>query len=194
MADLDHEPEWIRRSQKGDHQAFEALIHRYQRMIHSLTFRMTGSLSDAEDLAQETFIRSYQQLRGFRGEAGFSSWLYRIAMNQCLNWRKGRERREQLHEDWAGQQDQPAQNEGMAARVQEALMKLKPKQRAAVVLTTYEGMNHAQAARALGCSETTVSWRIFAARRKLKQLLQPGSARGPRASFGGPPNGDPSQP
>ncbi len=140
MAELDHdEADWIRKSQKGDHEAFEALINRYQRMIHSLTFRMTGSLSDAEDLAQEAFIRAYHQIGGFRGEAGFSSWLYRIAMNQCLNWRKGRERREQLHEDWAGQQDQPAQNEGLAAKVQEALMTLKPKQRAAIVLTNLRG-------------------------------------------------------
>jgi RNA polymerase sigma-70 factor (ECF subfamily) len=60
---------------------------------------------------------------------------------------------------------------GRARLVQEALMSLHPKQRAAVVLTTYDGLTHAEAARALGCSETTVSWRVFAARRKLKRLL-----------------------
>jgi len=59
----------------------------------------------------------------------------------------------------------------VASRVQEALLALSPKQRAAVILTTYEGLNHAEAARALRCSETTVSWRVFAARRKLRVLL-----------------------
>src|SRR5664279_4543843 len=69
----------IVQSQNGDQGAFEALIREHQRMIHSLCYRMSGSLADAEDLAQETFIHAYQHLDGFRAEARFSSWLYRIA-------------------------------------------------------------------------------------------------------------------
>lgn len=172
MAEPEQENEWIRRSQGGDQKAFGNLIQLHQRMIHSLTYRMTGSLSDAEDLAQDAFVRAFRQIRSFRRESRFSSWLYQIAINQCLNWRKRNERREKLHEEWSVQDEAPRGNEDMSERVQEALLKLKPKQRAAVVLAWCEGMNHADAARALGCSETTVSWRLFVARRQLKRLLQ----------------------
>lgn len=142
-------------------------------MIHSVCYRMTGSLADAEDLAQETFIQAYQHLSSFRAEARFSSWLYRIAMNQCLNWQKHRQRLDRLHKEWSEQDQQPSgPDAGQAQQVQEALMKLPPKQRAALVLTTWDGRNHAEAATTLGCSETTVSWRVFAARRKLKRLLK----------------------
>lgn len=147
-------------------------------MIHSLCYRMSGSLADAEDLAQETFIQAYQHLDDFRAEARFSSWLYRIAVNLCLNWRKREQRRAHLHEQW-GQQDQAqsSDNPNQAQRIQEALLQLPPKQRAAVILTTYDGLTHAEAAAALGCSETTVSWRLFAARGKLKRLLKPEASR-----------------
>jgi RNA polymerase sigma-70 factor, ECF subfamily len=174
MAELDEEQAWISLSQQGDHAAFAALITRYQRMIHALTFRMTGSLAEAEDLAQETFILAHAQLASFRGEAKFSSWLYRIAVNLCLNWQKSQRRRQQLLNDWAYEQEKeiiaPAPD-SRTQYIQEALLKLNPKQRAAVSLTVYDGLNHAQAARALGCAETTVSWRVFAARSKLKKWL-----------------------
>ena len=130
-------------------------------------------MADAEDLAQETFIHAYQHLDGFRAEARFSSWLYRIAVNQCLNWQKRRQRLDQLHKEWS-EQDREASgtDASQAQRIQDALQELPPKQRAAVILTTYDGLTHAEAAAALGCSETTVSWRLFAARGKLKRLLK----------------------
>ena len=172
--------EWVRRSREGDSQAFGELVLRHQRMIHALTYRMTGSLDDSADLAQEAFIRSYHRLGDFRGEAKFSSWLYQIAIHVCLNWRKSHARREQLHRDWAEQEVTTETKSGAVDRapdehtreVQEALLKLPAKQRAAIVLTVYEEMNHAEAAHALECSEATVSWRVFAARRKLKRLLK----------------------
>ena len=183
MGQLDEEQHWIRQSRDGDQEAFAALVTRYQRMVHSLTFRMTGSLADGEDLAQETFIQAFRRIASFRGEAKFSSWLYQIAVNTCLNWKKSQTRRAKANEDWAQYEKLfggecaamlPDDQEN-TLRVQRALMKLPPKQRAAVVLTVYEGLSHAQAALALGCSETTISWRLFAARAKLKRLLSIGS-------------------
>jgi RNA polymerase sigma-70 factor (ECF subfamily) len=171
----DEERAWIHDCQNGDHKAFESLIRKYQRMIHALAYRMTGSTADAEDLAQETFIQVYRQITQFRGEASFSSWMYRIAVNRCLNWRRREQRRGKLHDDW-GQSieiSNPA-DDSTSQHVNQALMKLDPKQRAAIVLTVYEGHNHVEAARLLGCSETTVSWRVFAARRKLKRWLMKG--------------------
>jgi RNA polymerase sigma-70 factor (ECF subfamily) len=135
-------------------------------------------LADAEDLAQETFIRAYGQIGAFRGTAKFSTWLYRIAVNTCLNWKQSEARRfqmqtncaEELSAQFANGESSPAEN-GACQQVQSALLKLPAKQRAAIVLTIYDGLNHAEAAHILGCSETTVSWRVFAARRKLKGWL-----------------------
>jgi RNA polymerase sigma-70 factor, ECF subfamily len=178
MAEPDEDESWILQSQRGDHAAFGELVRRHQKMIHALTYRMTGSLADSEDLAQETFLRAYRQLESFRAEAKFSSWLYRIGINLCLNWRKRTQREAELHVEWSKDQETRGGSVDERSRhVQEALMKLNPKQRAAIVLTVYEELNHAEAARALGCSETTVSWRVFAARAKLKRLLKRGSGQ-----------------
>ncbi len=108
MSDSDAEKAWVSQSRNGDPAAFEALIRAHQRMIHALAYRMTGSLADAEDLAQETFIRAYRQLDSYRGTAKFSSWLYRIAVNICLNWRQREARRGQVHECWSGRHRSPA--------------------------------------------------------------------------------------
>jgi RNA polymerase sigma-70 factor, ECF subfamily len=170
VVNLEQELEWIRKSQKGDLDAFALLIVRYQRFIHSITYRMTGSFSDAQDLAQETFIRAFQQIQNFQGQARFSSWVYRIAVNACLNHRKAKTRLEELHEEWSYHTETESGPEE-TSQVQQALLKLKPKERAAILLTVYEGLNHAEASEVLGCSETTVSWRIFSARKKLKRLL-----------------------
>jgi len=179
MADAD--ADLVLQSQNGDPAAFEALIRNHQHMVHSLTYRMTGSLADAEDLAQETFIRAYEQIGSFRGSSKFSTWLYRIAVNTCLNWRQSEARRFQLQancaEEFAARhaagEDLPGDQ---ANEIQAALLKLPAKQRAAIVLTIYDGLNHAEAAKILHCSETTVSWRVFAAKRKLKRLLTIGRA------------------
>lgn len=175
----DDDQGWVERILQGDHEAFELLVRRYQHMIYALAYRMTGSAADAEDLTQETFIRAHQQLAGFRADARFSSWLYRIAVNHCLNWRKSAARRNQLHHDWQAHREAssgPEQN--LSQKVQDALMKLSPKQRAAVALTIYDGLSHVEAAQVLGCSETTVSWRLFAARARLKRLLKDAKAGG----------------
>ncbi len=176
MADADQD--LVTRSQTGDLTAFEALVRNHQRMIHSLTFRMTGSLADAEDLAQETFIRAYEQIGTFRGTSKFSTWLYRIAVNTCLNWRQSEARRFNLNKNCAEEfsaRELNGENSAAGTQsnqpIQEALLRLPAKQRAAIVLTIYDGLNHAEAAQVLGCSETTVSWRAVAARRKLKRWL-----------------------
>ncbi len=145
----------------GDPAEFEQLVRTHQRMIFSLTYRMTGSMADAEDLAQETFLRAYEQMSSYRGDSKISTWLCRIAINTCLNWRNREARRTGIHTAWSEStfalQAAPRREE-MDERVQAALMKLPPKQRAA---------------RALRCSVPTVAWRVFAAKAKLKRLLTP---------------------
>ena len=179
MAAENDEREWIRQSQAGQAEAFASLVRQHQRMIHSLTYRMTGSLAEAEDLAQETFIRAWRHLSSFQGEAKFSTWLCRIAMNACINWRQRESRRSEVHQTWADDALSDGPDHGALAasgelnqRVQAAMNRLPAKQRAAIVLTVYEELSHAEAARALGCTEATVSWRVFAARNKLKRWLR----------------------
>ena len=137
---------------------------------------MTGSLADAEDLAQETFLRAYKQIGSFHGSSKFSTWLYSIAVHTCLNWRQKEARRQQVYAQAATElaiHHASDENELMVevSKVQDAMLKLPSKQRAAIILTFYDGLTHAEAAKLLGCSETTVSWRVFVAKRKLKKLL-----------------------
>jgi len=161
----------IARSRSGDWEAFAGLIRMHQRMIHSLAYRMSGSAADAEDLAQETFIRAYRALDSYRGGAKFSSWLYRIALNLCLRWRRLEIRRGAADREWARAGARDTAPDARSERVQEALLMLPPKQRAAVVLTVFDGMSHSEAATMLGCPEATLSWRLFAARQRLASLL-----------------------
>ena len=174
MADADDD--LVAQCRNGSDAAFEELVQRHQHMIHALTFRMTGSAADAEDLAQEAFIRAYEQMSAFHGRAKFSTWLYSIAVHACLNWRRDEARRFRAHANCAEEisasraENAPTQND-MAQHVQASLMKLPARQRAAIVLTLYDGLSHAEAAKILRCPETTVSWRVFAAKRKLKRWL-----------------------
>jgi len=167
----DDEGVLITRSKNGDWDAFAALIRMHQRMIHSLTYRMSGSVSDSEDLAQETFIRAYRSLATYRGTAKFSTWLYRIALNLCLRWRKQENRRSSTDREWAAADPQGTQSDARSETIQEALDQLPPKQRAAVILTAFDGLTHSEAAALIGCPEKTLSWRLFAARRRLAHLL-----------------------
>ncbi len=174
----------------GDEGAFGELVREHQHMIHALTYRMTGSAEDAADLAQDTFIKAWQRIGTFRGDSSFGTWVHRIALNLCLNWRRRAVRFQQLHaglEREARIVPTPADDRGSleaerSHRVNEALQKLSPADRAAVVLTVFEGFNHAQAARQLGCAETTVSWRVWLARRKLRKWLSDLGPDSPEAS------------
>ena len=177
MAGSDDESKLVEASLSGDPEAYAALVAQHQNMIRAVTFRMTGSLDDAEELAQDAFLRAYQQLGTFRRGAKFSTWLCQIAINLSLDWRRRESRRDDIHAKWAA--DAVSENnpgggfpDALSRRVQAALNRLPAKQRAAIVLTIYENQSHAEAAKTLGCTEATISWRVFAARQKLKRLLK----------------------
>ena len=101
----------------GDVRAFELLLSRHQRPIYEFILRSVGPHNTglAEDLAQETFLRAYEQLGTFRGTAKFSTWLYRIAVNTCLNWRQSETRRFRLHADCTGEMSTLHGHDGPAA-------------------------------------------------------------------------------
>ena len=177
MVGSEDESQLIMDSLAGDPEAYAVLVQSYQKMIRAVTFRMTGSLDDAEELAQDAFVRGYQQLGSFGGGSKFSTWLCKIAINLSLDWQRREKRRDEIHSQWAAETiSETTPSDGfpdeLSRRVQSALNGLPAKQRAAIVLTVYENQSHAEAARILGCTEATISWRVFAARQKLKKLLE----------------------
>ena len=177
MAGSDNESQLIEQSLSGDPEAYAPLVIQHQAMIRAVTFRMTGSPEDAEELAQDVFLRAYRQLAAFKGGSKFSTWLCKIAINLSLDWRRRESRRDGIHSKWAAEvisENNPGSGfpDDLSRRVQAALERLPAKQRAAIVLTVYENQSHAEAAKTLGCTEATVSWRVFYARRKLKKLLK----------------------
>lgn len=166
---------------KGDSDAFTRLFDRYYSMIHAFAYRLSLCSSDAEDIAQETFINAARSLRSFRGESSFKNWLYRIAANATEDLRRRKARQSRLAgelESSAGEPGRPQDHAGLA----EALAALADDLRQAIVLVYYEGLNHAEAARIIGCAETTVSWRVFQAKRRLRKALRPGRHAPPGGS------------
>lgn len=175
----------VERAQAGDVDAFAALAGRLHDRIYRTILGMTRSSEDADDLTQETFMTAYKSLRSFRRRSGFYTWVHRIAVNRTLNHlkRKSREKSRVPFEDGAAVQDaggyaastpeSGTAGRELAARLEAAIDQLRPVYRAAFSLVAVQGMSHAQAAEALGCSESTVSWRMHKARKMLQDKLGP---------------------
>lgn len=168
----DDESDLIARSRGGDWEAFAEIVRRHQRVIHHLTYQMSGSAADSEDLAHETFILAYRALDSFRGDSTFASWLYRIAVNRCLKWRRSEARRREAQGAWVADSGVASEPDASVQRVRSALARLSPKLRAAVVLTALDGLSHREAAGVLGCTEKTLSWRVHQARKKMEIHLR----------------------
>ncbi len=169
----------------GDIAAFEELARRHQQKVYRLVYAMTRNHSDADDLAQEVFLTAFRSIRTFNRKSSFYTWIYRIAVNRTLNFlkRKGRERnRAEFTENLVPAEggvrsgnDPEAESEGREFRrlLEEAVESLPPRFKAAFLLVASRGMNHAEAAGVLGCSEKTVSWRMHKARKILRDRLHP---------------------
>ena len=167
------EPILIQRASQGDTDAFTVLFHRYHAMIHAFAYRLCLDPVEAQDVAQETFIHAARALGRFASEGktgGFRPWLYRIALNAARDSLRRRGRREALCDEIAFRQTRPERvHAGRHTEVEAALATLPEDLRRALVLVFYEGLSHAQAAAVLGCAETTVSWRVFRAKRLLRK-------------------------
>lgn len=160
----------VMRARDGDARALEELFRRYYMAAYRIAYRMCGTVEDAQDIAQEVFVRVGRALRTFRSDAKFSTWLYRVVANAAADHHHGRQRRSRLGEELQAQQQiESAPAPGGA--VNEALAALSTVQRQVIILTFYEGFSHAEAAQILRRTETAVSWHVFQAKRKLKKLL-----------------------
>lgn len=168
----------VRACLDGQRAAFDALVRRHQRQVYQLCHRFVGSHEEASDLAQDAFVRAYRGLRGYRGNAAFSTWLYRIAVNVCLNRVAARaprlvplDRVERL-DSGAERPDTALLREERAAAVRRAIAQLPKRQRATLILRIYHELPHDQIAAILGSSVGSAKGNLFHALANLKKLLQ----------------------
>src|SRR6202163_3091331 len=166
--------ELVARSIGGDADSFNELIHRWERPIYALAYRQIGREEDARDVCQETFLRAFRALKGCRGQAKFSSWLYRIALNLCRDWMR-RERRTPVVQvledvdlmDLAAAREPSESIEDRVARhdltriVERAMALLPEEQRTAIVLKEYHGLTFQEIADLVGCPPSTVKTRLY---------------------------------
>jgi len=184
---MDERPEasLVEDARRGGREAFAELVRRHERRVYAIALRMAGNPADADDLAQEVFLTAWKAIGSFRSGSSFYTWLYRIAVNASLTFlkKRGRERNrapfdENLAVPAAGRPAAPSP-EGISAaseltlRIEEAVAALPDHFRASFALVVDQGLSHADAARVLGCSENTVSWRMHKARKLLQAKVKP---------------------
>ncbi|HEY7445316.1 MAG TPA: sigma-70 family RNA polymerase sigma factor [Vicinamibacterales bacterium] len=182
--------ELVERSVQGDSESFNQLVLRWERSIYALAYRTLGRDEDARDVCQETFLRAYRGLHAFKGQAKFSSWLYRIALNLCRDAMR-RERRAPLvavpegidPTELAAQQPSPAPSvEDLVAQAElgrhvAAVMRRLPEdQRTAILLKEYHGLTFQEIAEVTGCPLSTAKTRVYQGLTVLRRELAP-SAR-----------------
>jgi RNA polymerase sigma-70 factor, ECF subfamily len=179
--------ELVAKSIGGDSESFNELVLRWERPIYALAYRTIGREEDARDVCQETFLRAFRALPGFRGQAKFSSWLYRIALNLCRDWIR-RERRAPIVQppedvdvmELAAASEPSESIEDLVARkdlsraVERAMALLPDEQRTAIVLKEYHGLTFQEIAELLGCPLSTVKTRLYQGLTVLRRELAKG--------------------
>ena len=178
----------VRRAQAGDLAAYDQLVHQFQERIYGLCYHMTSHHEDAHDLAQDTFVKAWQALKSFKGDSSFYTWIYRIAVNTCLNHLKLRRNRTP-HLSLNDLDVQPENDPDLVAlvsdktprreanlaelqrRLNEAILKLSEDHRAVVTHHDIQGLPHDQIAKILGVNPGTVRSRLFYAHQQLQGWL-----------------------
>jgi len=177
--------ELVARSIGGDLDSFNQLVLRWERPIYALAYRVIGREEDARDVCQETFLRAFRALGGFKGQAKFSSWLYRITLNLCRDWIR-RERRQPIAQapegidlvELAGEAEPSESIEELVARkeigaaVAKAMALLPEEQRTAIVLKEYHGLTFQEIADMLDCPLSTVKTRLYQGLTVLRRQLE----------------------
>jgi RNA polymerase sigma-70 factor (ECF subfamily) len=181
------EKELVNRAQGGDLSAYDELVKRYQERIYATVYHMTSNHEDANDLAQESFVKAFQALKSFKGGSSFYTWLYRIAVNKTINFLKQRKNRQHMSLndlDFNAEHNPdlvalisdktPRRDAGLSElqeKLNAALLKLSESHRLAVVLHDVQGLSHEEIAKIMHCNIGTVRSRLFYARQQLQALL-----------------------
>ena len=181
------EQQLVARAKQGDQDAFSQLVEANQNKVYTLALRMTGSPEDGADLAQEAFLRAWRSLPSFQGESSFSTWLYRLTSNLCIDFLRREKRRKASasvtsldDEDGTYSMEIPdhrfnpeseAERRELRAALEQALCKLSDEHRQALVLRELEGLSYAEIAARLSLESGTVKSRIARARLALRNIL-----------------------
>ncbi len=187
VSEPEEESALVARARRGDLAAYDELIKRYQERIYATIYHMTSNHEDANDLAQESFIKAFQALKSFKGGSSFYTWLYRIAVNKTINFLKQRKNRQHLSLndlDFNTEHDPdlvalisektPRRDAGLTElqqKLNEALLKLSEPHRLVVVLHDVQGLSHEEIAKVMDCNIGTVRSRLFYARQQLQAIL-----------------------
>jgi len=183
--------ELVREARRGDKEAFRELVERYQRKVLAVAVGMVHNPDDAMEIAQETFIKAYENLEGFKGEASFYTWLYRIVVNRAIDFRR-REKRHptvglddptrsgvpmEVYEDVLKEETRTdpysiTQAHEIGDRVTQAVDELTPDHKAVILLREVEGLSYDEISRVMQCSKGTVMSRLHYARKKLQKRLK----------------------
>jgi RNA polymerase sigma factor RpoE len=179
--------ELVRKAQAGDMDAYDQLVRKYQERIYGTIYHMTSNHEDAHDLAQETFVKAYSALKNFKGDSGFFTWVYRIAVNKTINFLKTRKNRSFLSLndlDQNVEHDQelvelvseqtPRRAAGLTElqeKLNEAMQKLSEDHRMVVTLHDVQGLSHEEIGKIMDCNTGTVRSRLFYARQQLQAYL-----------------------
>lgn len=160
----------------GDRAAFAALVNRHYDRIYGLGWRLTGSAADAQDLAQEICAALPAKLRGWRAEAKFTTWLYRVVVNAAADMRRRGATRARAADGWGdweiSRQEMIAEERERLTWLEGAMARLSPELRETVALVLGEEMTQAEAAQVLGLSEGTVAWRMSEVKKRLRRIAE----------------------
>lgn len=186
-AQQEEERELVRRARNGDLGAYDDLVKRYQERIYATVYHMTSNHEDANDLAQEAFIKAHQALGSFKGDSSFFTWVYRIAINKTINFLKQRKNRlhlslndldfntendpdlVQLVSDRTPRRDLNLSE--LQEKLNTAMLKLSEDHRLVVTLHDVQGLSHDEISKILDCNTGTVRSRLFYARQQLQAYL-----------------------
>ena len=177
--------ELVRIFQKGDNKAFDELQRRHQDKVFRITKRYSRDVEEARELCQEVFLRAFEKLSAFKGRAKFYTWLYRVAVNLCVDFHRKRSRIfvSDFHEyfptshqiERCDERSDPLsiiEKEELYGKVREAIGRLPPKQRNVLILRYYGDLKISEIAPKVGSSEGTVKAQLFHAKRKLAKMLK----------------------
>lgn len=192
MTDKELDMALVERYQAGDQSAFKELVLKYQRKVYMNVYAMISNPQDSKELTQEVFIRVHRHLHNFEGTAAFTTWLYRITRNLCIDYYRRRKVRKAEYND--GLKHTPAKDEEafpvvsaasretptgrllkeeLSRKIEDALDKLSPKHREVLVLREIEGLSYQEIADTVGISIGTVMSRLFHARKNMQHRLAP---------------------
>ncbi|MDJ0813961.1 MAG: RNA polymerase sigma factor [Woeseiaceae bacterium] len=166
--------ELMERCSKGDRQAFETLLVRYEKPVYNAAYRMLHNADDARDVTQTVFLKVYENLDQYDPAHRFFSWVYRIALNESINWLKKSSRQEALVHETADQGDGPdvmANDEQLGEGMEAALMRISEDYRAVIILKHVLGCSYIEISEVLDIPEKKVKSRLYTARQLLQERL-----------------------